>query len=276
MKIQILKMIAIDYTNAKEQLDFYDADVELTSALDKKSQDLFKIISKNQILGLAQIEQGKHAYLYLYIDPKHRNKGIGQNALKIGEDMINKDEANLILTMYKLDTEISKTFAQKNGYLRKFSSTYMTYDGPKFDLEKLPIRQYAQGDYESAHKLYAEAFHQMRLSTGDFPDSQVEEASDKMKVHWQETCKDRLVYIDGEEIIAYAHLEGKELSSVSVKNSYHNRGIGSQFVKYICNQILDQHTSVDLFCVVGNKARHLYDKLGFNPIYTAEFASKKV
>ncbi|MCH4886226.1 GNAT family N-acetyltransferase [Acidaminobacter sp. JC074] len=276
MNIQIEKMKNSDFVNAKDQLDFYDADVELTSALEKKSHDLYKIVNGDDLLGLIQIEQGKHAYLYVYIDPKYRNKGLGQRALEIGEDMIDKDQAELILTMYKLDTDISKAFAIKNAYLRKFSSTYMTYNGDKFECGDLPVRQYKDDDYESAHELYARAFHEMRLSTGDFPDSIIEKPSTQMKEHWHKTSKDRLVYTKSKEIVAYAHLEGKELSSVSVKTSHHNQGIGSGFIKYICNQILDEHDCVDLFCVVGNKARHLYDKLGFKVVYTAEFATKKV
>jgi mycothiol synthase len=84
------------------------------------------------------------------------------------------------------------------------------------------------------------------------------------------------VYTQDGEVVGYAHFEGNELGSISIKSDHQGQGVGKNFVKHICNAILsDGNTTVDLYCVVGNKARQLYDQLGFQAIYTAEYAIKQ-
>lgn len=60
---------------------------------------------------------------------------------------------------------------------RSFSSTYMKHSGGKFSSEVIPVRHYCDEDYPDAFKLSTEAFHEMRVSVEDFPDSKVGEPS---------------------------------------------------------------------------------------------------
>jgi mycothiol synthase len=125
--------------------------------------------------------------------------------------------------------------------------------------------------------MYAKAFHEMRVSVGDFPDSVIEQPSENMRKYWAKTANERLVYIQDGMIVAYAHIDGDEIGSVSVRYQYQGQGIGRNFVKYISNKILDEgNDAVSLYCVVGNKARSLYDSLGFQKVYTAEYVTKSI
>ena len=180
------------------------------------------------------------------------------------------------MSTYNCVDVMAKTFANKKGFMRKFSSTFMRYIGKSFDLPEISVRKYCDEDYEAAHELYAIAFHEMRMRVGDFPDSVVQKPSEEMRALWAKSANERLVYtIDG-EIVGYAHFEGNEIGSIAIKSGYQGQGLGQNFVKYICNAILsDGYSSVDLYCVVGNKARLLYDLLGFQAIYTAEYAIKR-
>jgi mycothiol synthase len=153
----------------------------------------------------------------------------------------------------------------------------MKYTGNRFDITEQLIRNYCDKDYDSAHEMYAKAFHEMRVSVGDFPDSIIERPSENMRKYWAKTADERFVYIHDDVIVGYAHIDGDEIGSVSVRSQYQGQGIGQNFVKYICNKILDNgNDEVSLYCVLGNKARRLYDRLGFQEVYTAEYATKSV
>lgn len=105
----------------------------------------------------------------------------------------------------------------------------------------------------------------------------IEQTNDYMRKYWDSTKKERLVYVQGSEIIGYAHVVGNEIGSISVKSQYQGQGIGRMFMKFICNKILDEgYKAVSLFCVVGNWAKRLYDSLGFIEVYTFDYAIKSV
>ena len=63
---------------------------------------------------------------------------------------------------------------------------------------------------------------------------------------------------------------------MSVKPDCQGKGVGKAFVKYIVNMLLyTGYESISLYCVVGNnRARHLYDELGFSQVYCNNYAKK--
>ena len=153
----------------------------------------------------------------------------------------------------------------------------MKYSGSKFEITVLPVRGYCDEDYSTAHGMYARAFHEMRVRVGDFPNSIIEEPNDKMRNHWEKTSDERFVYIMNNEIVGYAHVEGNEIGSISIKPEMQGKGIGRDFVKYICNKLIDDGMApIILFCVVGNWAKNLYTSLGFQEVYTADYSMKYI
>jgi ribosomal protein S18 acetylase RimI-like enzyme len=277
MNVSIAKMTETDHEKMQKLLKLEDTGEELLRALDNKESNLYSIMDNNKIVGVSQVEEGEKAFLYLFIDPAFRRKGIGSTAVKLCEQKINNAYVKQIMTTYKISDDASKAFANKHGYIRGFSSTCMKYTGGQFDIPELPVRDYCDADYTSAHAMYARAFHEMRVHAGDFPDSVIEQPNDKMRKYWEKTSTERLVYVQNNEIIGYAHIEGNEIGSISVKSQNQRQGIGRNFMKYICNKILaGGKDSVLLFCVVGNNAKNLYDSLGFKELYTSDYAIKSI
>ncbi|WP_256310794.1 GNAT family N-acetyltransferase [Tissierella carlieri] len=275
MKIKVKEMSDIDYEKVNKLIDFEDADAEFLTAYNNREENIYCLYNYDKLVGIAQIITNKRAFLYIFINPSYRGNGIGFNALKLCEEKLYENDIEQIMTTYRIDNPYSKAFANKHGYTRKFSSVYMRYSGSQFDVQELFIRNYCDDDYESAHEMYAKAFHEMRISVGDFPDSVIEQPNDKMRQYWAETSNERLVYIRNSEIVGYAHIDGNEIGSVSVKSQKQGQGIGRSFVKYICNKILAEgNEAVFLYCVAGNRAKSLYDSLGFQEIYTCEYATK--
>ncbi|CAK7050279.1 GNAT family N-acetyltransferase [Tissierella sp.] len=70
-------------------------------------------------------------------------------------------------------------------------------------------------------------------------------------------------FIDG-ETVGHGWLEGNEIGSISVRIDMQGKGIGRKFAKYLCNELYNR----------GNKARYLYESLGFEELYVSEFARK--
>lgn len=276
MKIFISQMTDMDYGIANNLLNLQEADAELIEAF-KSRKNMYSIWNGNDLSGIALLEKGKNAYVNLFIHAPYRCNGIGDRALILSEQLLRDAGADTIMTNYRIDHFASKSFAEKHGYIRKFSSTYMEYTGCQFDIPALPVREYKDDDYESAHEIYAKAFHEMRIRVGDFPDSVIEQPNDSMRKHWASTKKDRLVYFHGTAIIGYCHVEGNEIGSISVKSQYQGQGIGRMFMKLVINKLLEEeHETVSLYCVVGNRAKLLYDSLGFIDKYTQNYAAKPV
>lgn len=280
MNITIKELSPNDCDLALDLFNFEDADADLISDLQNQAANLYGIYDHKMLSGIIQFIKGKNPLLYLFINPASRKKGIGSKALELFEKTLVSDGMDKLLTTYRTDSLPSKEFARKFGYNRKFSSTYMRYSDAQFDLSDQiinSIRYYQDKDYDIAHELYAKAFHEMRISVGDFPDSVVEQPSSTMRIYWANTSNERLVYLQDGIIVGYAHIDGKEIGSISIRQEYQGQGLGRNFVKYICNTILNEGCKeVYLYCVVGNKARYLYDSLGFQDIYTVEYAIKRL
>ena len=276
MSVSIRKMSDRDCKISCKQFSFIDADADFREAFENK-ENLFSICNENNLVGAALIHEGEKPFLSLYVDSPYRGKGIGGMAFSVCEQILQDAKAEIILTSYRTDNGVSKLFAEKRGFKRNFSSTFMKYNGVRFDIPVLPIREYKDDDYDSAYEMYSKAFHEMRIRVGDFPDSVIGQPNSTMREQWELTKKERLVYLHGDEIVGYSHVVGNEVASISVKSQYQGKGIGRMFMKFIINRLLeDGNKTVSLYCVVGNWAKRLYDSLGFADEYTVEYASKSV
>lgn len=201
----------------------------------------------------------------------------GLAAFALLEQQLRDGGAKKIVTSYGSGDALAAAFAARCGFHKQFESDYMVYEGPGFPPEENHVREYRDEDYPAAHRMYAEAFHRMRLETGWFPDSVPEPPSERMRRYWAETAGERLVWEEDGRIAGYAHIDGNELGSISVHPEMQGKGIGRRFVKEVINRILAECEMVSLYCVVGNdKARSLYDSLGFLPVYRSDYAVKKL
>lgn len=251
---------------------------DLSSRVEAEYESFYSVSMDGRLVGFAQLELYKTAsFLTAFVLDEYRRQGIGRDIIRFGEGKIMAFGSKKIDTSYISTNEASRRFAKAHGYDRSFSSAYMRYDKDKFSLEGLPVRKYIDADYEKAHKLYAEAFHEMRLSVGDFPDSTVEQSGENNRKAWLARAENCYVYLDGEDIIGHGLINGNELALVSIRRDMQGKGVGRRFVKYLCNELYGRGaTQITLWCVVGNKARRLYESLGFEESYISEFASKNL
>lgn len=180
-----------------------------------------------------------------------------------------------LTTAYDSHVEAARKLAETCGFKKKFASAIMKYEGGPFEEKELPVRKYRDEDFVAAFTVEDEAFHKMRLETGCFPDSKRSEPSEDMKNFYAEHAEGEYVYLEGDEIIGFAQIDGAELSSVSIKLSHQGKGLGRDFTKFLVNRILEKDEVPFLYCVVGNdKARKLYESLGFKESCCNTYAEK--
>ncbi|WP_282936567.1 GNAT family N-acetyltransferase [Paenibacillus sp. RC67] len=266
-----------DYNAVRELLGFdVEAGENILRVLAEEPKLFVTAFIEDKLVALAQVnEPGAQTYLTVFVAPQFRRQGIGSAMVKYAENELRAGGSQKVRTSFRTGHQSSLAFASKLGYDKYFSSAYMQRTGDAFPLEKLPVRLYRDEDYLASQSLYAAAFHEMRVRVGSFPDSVIAQPSEKERRAWKEDADDRFVYEINGEIVAYSHLSGNELSSVSVRSDFQGLGIGRKFVLYLCNEIHQRgSTTVHLWCVVGNYARSLYDSLGFKEKYIMEFMRK--
>ncbi len=254
-----------------ENEDFYEEVAE-------NSGEVFTVAYGDEVIGLVYMDDDTEGFLYVFIFPEHRRRGYGFAAARAAEGLLKTPPPKSILTGYPADDEAARRLAGKLGYGKKFSSAVMQYRGEMFDDPAMPVRKYRDEDFPEAFALSAGAFHRMRLETGCFPDSVLSQPDEEARANWAETADERYVYVLGNEIVGHAQISGDVLDSVSIGISHQGKGLGRVFVRYLVNRLLEAGSKCPhLWCVVGNdKARSLYESLGFEETGRAEYAEKKI
>jgi len=129
---------------------------------------------------------------------------------------------------------------------------------------------------KSAHSLTAEAFHAMRLASGQFPNSTPKDATAETEREWNETSNRRFVFESEGRVVGLLELGDGILETVAVAPAFQKRGIGTHLVRFAVNRLREEgHETVGLYCVTTNPARYLYEKLGFTEHYHIVYAIRK-
>lgn len=258
------------------RVDQSEADADFYEGVADNGEEIFGICHEDEVVGLSCIVDEADGFLYVYVFPEFRGQGVGTLAARKAEAQMQSESRWKITTAYDSHSDVARKLAEKCGFKKKFASAIMKYQGGKFEEKPLPIRKYRDEDFVAAFTLEDEAFHKMRLESGSFPDSKLSEPSDDMKNFYAEHAEGEYVWLEGEEIIGFAQIDGAELSSVSIKLTHQGKGLGKEFTKFLVNRILEQGEETPyLYCIVGNdKAHKLYESLGFQEVSCNAYAEK--
>ncbi len=244
--------------------------------LEKWPHSLTAFYVQDVLIALAQIEHFiPQAYLAVYVYPNFCRQSVGSFVAAYAENQLREFGAPTVRTSVRKNEGAAWAFAQSLHYSPYYTSACMQCTESPFLLDALPVRQYADEDYFTCQALYAKAFHEMRVRVGSFPDSVIARPSEKERDQWRKDAANRFVYLNNGEIVAFAHMDGNELSSVAVDVRFQGQGIGRRFVQYLCNEIYRRgFDTISLWCVIGNDARKLYDSLGFKEMFISQYMRK--
>lgn len=258
------------------QVDQAEADADFYEGVADNGEEIFGICKEDEVVGLSCIVDEADGFLYVYVFPEHRGQGYGTLAAREAQAQMHSDSRWKITTAYDSHNDVARRLAEKCGFKKKFASAIMKYQGGRFEEKPLPVRKYRDEDFVAAFTVEDEAFYKMRLESGSFPDSTLSEPSDDMRNFYAERAENEYVYLQGDEIIGFAQIDGAELSSVAIKLNYQGKGLGKEFTKFLVNRILEQGEETPfLYCIVGNdKARKLYESLGFKEVSCNAYAEK--
>lgn len=254
------------------------AGADMLNALESSPKDIRLTYLGDRLVAIANIEGAKEqSFLSVFVDPECRRQGIGSMLVRQTEEQLKGGGAMRVMSCFRSDDERTRAFARKRGYEQYFSSALMERNGEPFQIGPLPVRLYTDDDYSVCQALSAKAFHEMRVRVGCFPDSVIAQPSERDRKSWLADASDTYVYLDEGEVVAHGRLCGNEISVVSVRTDRQGHGIGRKLVMYLHNEILRRgHSTVSLWCVVGNYARRVYESLGFTESYTSEFCRKNL
>ena len=261
-----------------------DTEADFYVELEEDSEDVYEIVAGGEVVGLAYIDDDEEAFaddeeafafVYVYIFEEHRGKGYSYPAALAAEKSIKASPVKRIQTGYDANNALAKKLAEKCGYAPGFTYAIMKYGGEKLTEKPLPIRAYRDEDFLEAYTLTDEAFHNMRLGTGFFPDSKLTPPTDKERAHWNETASERFVYEKDGEIVGCGRICADALSFIAIKIARQGEGFGRDFVIYLTNRLLEKGEA-RLECLVANdKARKLYESLGYRETDRAEYSFKR-
>lgn len=272
-KIEIRK--AEDPSKYLPRIPRVETERDFYSEVEGNSEEIYEIAVCGEVIGLAYIEDDEEAFVYVYIFEEHRGKGYSYPAALAAERSIKASPLKSIQTGYDANNALAKKLAEKCGYAPGFASAIMKYGGEKLAEKPLPIRAYRDEDFLEAYTLTDEAFHNMRLGTGFFPDSKLTPPTDKERAHWSETAAERFVYEKDGEIVGCGRICEDTLSFIAIKIARQGEGFGRGFVIYLTNRLLEKGEA-RLWCVVGNdKARKLYESIGYRETDRAEYSIKR-
>lgn len=254
-----------------------DTEADFYSEVEENSEEIYEIAVCGEVIGLAYIEDDEEAFVYVYIFEEHRGKGYSYPAALAAEKSIKASPVKSIQTGYDANNALAKKLAEKCGYAPGFASAIMKYGGEKLAEKPLPIRAYRDEDFLAAYTLTDEAFHKMRLDTGLFPDSKLTPATEKEREYWNETASERFVYEKDGEIVGCGRICADALSFIAIKIARQGEGFGRGFVTFLTNRLLEKDEGkARLWCLVGNdKARKLYESLGYRETDRAEYSFKR-
>lgn len=207
----------------------------------------------------------RKAQTMIYVSEECRRKGIGTALMA---------KVDHLLTPHKIversmggcmDGDRSTLqFLYKNGYYISWSSHIMEREGGYLPEQHISVRPYEDDDYETCHVLIEVAFYKLHDNLGMLPTYYFPPNENERKRMFDNKSNIYVLLVEG-EIAGVGHIDGNELSHVSVRHDLQSQGYGRPFVSFLVNEIMRRgNTIVQLGVVKGNYARKLYESLGFN------------
>jgi len=214
--------------------------------------------------------------VFVFVAPAYRRQGIGTALYAWAEKRAVRARCESLWSTYYLPEE-SEGFVRKIGYTRLTGNDYMRYAGNLLPEKNFAIRNYSDNDFDRAFYITSHAWHDLRLRTGD-ADSKVHEDDREIRPSYRRNAGSNYVLEDKKEIVAYGSINDNEIGSVCVDPALYNRGYGRALSIFLTNEILRRgNEAAFLWCEHGNgNARHIYESLGYEVLYTGWSPIKKL
>lgn len=263
-----------DYQDIIDMIN--DSKSEFINLESKYGDDIYVAYLEEKLIGVAASNSGKLIVTpYIYVKSDFRRRGVGTQLLDYLEKRIISYKRT-IHSQYNIKSENAEIvgFLKACGFEIWMSGNWMNRKGAKLDYKDINVRQYADDDFDICHKIESTTMFLMR-----------ESLNTKHNYYYPHNENDRKFYIEhsnnifilekNNKIIGIGDIDENELTGVSIDPMYQGLGYGTEFVKYLVNVIMDRgYKEVKLEAMIGNPARRLYDRLGFEDEYILHYMVK--
>lgn len=212
----------------------------------------------------------------LYVKEEKRKQGIGSKLIKKLEEKAELLGVKKISCDFKVN-EREENFISQNGYKDNFYSNFMVYDKGILDIEEknYSFINYEERDYLEVQKLINEAFYRMLSSIGI--ETEQIKPSEEEKTSYEESKKNMFLLRIDNEIVGVIKLINSEIDGIAIKIEKQGQGYGKDLLKYGINYLLNKgKKKVYLWAIEGNKAKYLYEKVGFKVERVHKFMIKEL
>ena len=212
---------------------------------------------------------------FIYVMKAYRLRGIGRQLMNFIEgDLKSYDRVVHGQLAVKDSYQNVIAFLYKMGYYDWMIGDWMTYKGPKFNHKPICVRNYEEKDFDVYHRIESTTMFLLREGVGA-SHNYYHPPNDYQKKYQLSRAKDSFILEVDHQVVGVGDLSDNELEGVCICPSQQNKGYGTEFVKFLLNQLLDRgHSELLLEAMQGNPSRSLYERLGFKDSYKIHYMVK--
>ncbi len=206
-------------------------------------------------------------FVFLYIDPKRRRKGIGTYAYKQAEKRLKEIGCNW-WSSYP-ESETADKFAMSVGFDYTNTNSCLVFDGNGIAASVEGIRVCRTEDYPIVPDIWSREYAAMHIRIG-LPYEKKELSPAERKEEYEEFCRNLNNYFVMEinrKIVGMGSLFGDNsgIGSIAVDQAYSGRGYGTRLAAFLTNECIRRGNPKPLlYCEAGNEnAMHVYQKIGY-------------
>lgn len=154
----------------------------------------------------------------------------------------------------------------------------MIYKGTRPEKSKYEVRAYKDEDYLPARSIIRNAFHKMQVGIGLEAEDYAYLPNQEERRDFEENQENIFLLIDEKQIVGVLRLCENEIDDLAVAPEEQRKGYGTQLLHFAINHLLDKlgSRSIRLWCIVGNTARDIYLKEGFESLRTHDIMYKSL
>lgn len=244
--------------------------------INKHNQNIVLAFENKEIVGLAGYDSQRGVTdPFVYVLENYRRKGIGATLMRFIEDELKSYDKIVHGQLSVKDCYKDVIgFLYKMGYYDWMIGDWMTYVGSKFVHKHMEIRNYEDADYEVYHRIESTTMFLLREGVGA-SHNYYYPPSDNGRKYQLSNAKNSFILEVDNQVVGVADLSDHELEGVCICPMHQNKGYGTEFVRYLVNELIDRsHNEILLEAMQGNPSRSLYERLGFKDSYKTHYMVK--
>ena len=259
------------------EANYHDEIINITESayrviFEETNSNLIRIILQNNIpVGWFYFETPENSlysgFVFIYVSPKHRRKGIGSLAYK----EVEKSFLSIGCDWWSSfpECEAAEKFAMSVGFDFVNTNYELEHSGALPTLDMRGIRKCTIEDYPEVPNLWTKEYGRMHDSIG-FPSSKKELSEEELQEEYNDFCNNVHNYFVLEEdgkIVGMGGLfsSNSGIGSLAVATEYSGKGYGTKLAIFLTNEcIIRGNSHPYLSCEGGNEnALYVYQKIGY-------------